>query len=172
MTTGLLIIDFQRGMFGAPHDGEAVLERAADLLNRARASGTSVFHVRHDGGQGDDLERGTPGWDIHPSVAPVAQEPVIDKDRCSAFHGTNLHEQLKAQGITRLVIAGMQTEYCIDTACRNANGLGYTIILASDAHTTFDMPELSAAQIISHHNRTLMLGGFVALKKAAEISFD
>ena len=68
-----------------PYNGEAVLNRVAGLLDRARASGIPVFHVRHDGGSGDDLERGTPGWEIHPAVAPKDGEPIIDKDRCSAF---------------------------------------------------------------------------------------
>ncbi len=85
--TALLVIDLQRGMFAAttPYDGEAVLNRVAGLLDRARASGIPVLHVRHDGGSGDDLERGTPGWEIHPAVAPKDGEPIIDKDRCSAF---------------------------------------------------------------------------------------
>jgi nicotinamidase-related amidase len=174
MATGLLVIDLQRGMFGAggaPHDGEAVLSRVANLLEKARSRGIAVLHVRHDGGPGDDLERGTPGWDIHPAVAPQDGEPIIDKDRCSAFHGTDLHERLQARGITRLVIAGMQTEYCIDTNCRAAHGLGYAVSLVGDAHTTFDSPALSAEQIVAHHNLTLRNGGFVKLVDAAAVEF-
>lgn len=172
MTTALLVIDLQRGMFAAaPYDGEAVLTRVAGLLERARASGAPVLHVRHDGGSGDDLERGTPGWNIHPAVAPAGSEPIIDKDRCSAFHGTDLHGKLQALGIERLVIAGMQTEYCIDTNCRDAHGLGYRVTLVNDAHTTFDNSTLSAEQIIAHHNLTLRNGGFVNLIEAAAVEF-
>jgi nicotinamidase-related amidase len=100
MTTGLLVIDLQRGMFPAdqpPHDGEAVLGRVSGLLAQARAKAIPVLHVQHDGGAGDPLERRTPGWEIHPAVAPKAGEPVIEKSRCSAFHGTDLHEQLQAR---------------------------------------------------------------------------
>jgi len=46
MTTALIIIDMQQGMFTdvvAPHRGEAVIERCAELLSRARAAGTPVF---------------------------------------------------------------------------------------------------------------------------------
>jgi nicotinamidase-related amidase len=172
MATGLLVIDLQRGMFGAsPHDGEALLSRVAQLLERARSRGIDVLHVRHDGGPGDDLERNTPGWDIHPAVAPQGDEPIIDKDRCSAFDATDLHEKLQARGITRLVIAGMQTDYCIDTNCRAAHGLGYAVSLVSDAHTTFDNPVLSADQIVAHHNLTLRNGGFVTLVEAAAVEF-
>src|SRR3546814_7764060 len=100
MATGLLVIDLQRGMFGPggpPYEGEAVLSRIAGLLGRARERGAAVLHVRHNGGPGDDLERHAPGWEIHPAVAPLDGEPVIDKDSCSAFHGTDLHERLQAR---------------------------------------------------------------------------
>ncbi|MBZ6076473.1 cysteine hydrolase family protein [Microvirga puerhi] len=174
MTTALLVIDLQRGNFGLtdkPYAGDAVLSRSADLLVRARARGIPIFHVRHDGGAGDPLERGTPGWDIDSAVAPQDREPIIDKDRCSAFVGTDLHERLHSQSIDRLVIAGMQTEYCIDTTCRAARDLGYAVTLVSDGHTTFDTPELSGAQIVAHHNLTLQRGGFVDLFEAAQIIF-
>ena len=173
MTTGLLVIDLQRGMFmdaAKPHDGDGVLSRVASLLQRARRSGAPVLHVQHDGGPGDPLGKAGPGFEIHPDVAPQPGEPVIEKSVCSAFPGTVLDAQLKRLGITRLVIAGMQTEYCIDTNCRVAFDRGYKVVLAKDAHTTFDTPALSAAQIIDHHNRVLG-GSFVELTAAGDIKF-
>ena len=173
MTTGLLVIDLQRGMFMSeqePHDGAGVLARATSLLARARARGAPVLHVQHDGGPGDLLGKPAIGWEIHPDVAPLQGEPVIGKTRCSAFPGTELDAHLKRLGITRLVIAGMQTEYCIDTNCRAAADLGYKVVLAKDGHTTFDTPVLPVAQIIAHHNRTLA-GSFVELAAADDIAF-
>ena len=104
MTTGLLVIDLQRGMFmdaEKPHDGDGVLSRVASLLERARRSGAPVLHVQHDGGPGDILGRPGPGWEIHPDVAPRSDEPVIGKTRCSAFPGTELDGQLKRLGCRR-----------------------------------------------------------------------
>ena len=173
MSTGLLVIDLQRGMFMSaerPYDGEGVLARVSALLERARGRGAPVLHVQHDGGPGDLLGKPEPGWEIHPDVAPRPDEPVIGKTRCSAFAGTELNAHLRRRGITRLVIAGMQTEYCIDTNCRAAFDLGYKVVLAEDGHTTFDTPVLSAAQIIAHHNRTLD-GSFVELAAAGDITF-
>jgi len=173
MTTALVIIDMQQGMFTdavAPHQGEDVLRRCADLLKRARSAGTPVFHVQHDGGEGDPLHKGTPGFPHHPDVAPKPGEPVIVKQNISAFHGTDFHEQLRKNGIDRLVIAGMQSDYCVDTACRAAKGLGYRIVLANDAHTTFDNKILPAERIVAHHNATLD-GAFVELVKSADIKF-
>ncbi len=171
MTTGLLIIDLQRGMFSEaaqPHQGDGVLDRAAGLLRQARARGVPIFHVQHDGGPGDILGKPSAGWEIHPAVQPVAGEPVIGKTVCSAFQGTDLHDRLRARGVDRLIVAGMQTEFCVDTTCRAAFALGYRVVLVGDAHTTFDTPVLTAAQIIAHHNRTLA-GSFVELAAAGDV---
>jgi nicotinamidase-related amidase len=175
MTTALLIIDLQRGMFEAgdtPHEGEAVLSRVARLAERARAEGVPVLHVRHAGDAGDALEKGTPGFEIHPQVAPKSGEPVITKTRCSAFFNTPLRDELARRGIDRLVVAGMQTEYCVDTSCRAAADLGYKVTLVRDGHSTFDNGVLPAEKIVAHHNRTLGGGGFAELAEAERVRFS
>src|SRR3546814_14282390 len=114
MATGLLVIDLQRGMFGPggpPYEGEAVLSRIAGLLGRARERGAAVLHVRHNGGPGDDLERHAPGWEIHPAVAPLDGQPVIDKDPCSAFHAPDLPDRLQARRLTPAVVPPLPTPY-------------------------------------------------------------
>ena len=158
MPTALLLVDIQNGLFTSPlepHQGDAVVGRIETLLEHARALGMPIFHVRHDGGAGSALAKGSPGWFHHPAVAPRGDEPVIEKRHSSAFHGTDLDAQLSRLGIDHLVIAGLQTEYCVDSACRTAAALGYHVTLVKDGHTTYDTPVLSAVQIIAHHNHTL-----------------
>jgi nicotinamidase-related amidase len=157
MATALLLIDIQQGLFdeGPIHRAEEVVRNAALLLERARQAGIPVIHVQHDGGKGDSLEKGTPGWDPHPAVAPRAGEHRIEKSHCSSFLNTGLDAKLKDLGITDLVVAGLQTDYCIDTACRVAHSLGYGVTLAEDAHSTFDTQLLTAPQIIAHTNAIL-----------------
>ncbi|HWA42098.1 MAG TPA: cysteine hydrolase family protein [Hypericibacter adhaerens] len=174
MTTALVVIDVQNGMFESdppPYRGDVVLSRIAGLLDRARAAGTPVFHVQHDGGPGDPLAKGTPGFDHHPMVAPRGGEPVIEKRRVNAFQDTDFHARLQQAGIDRLIIAGLQTEYCVDTACRVAVGLGYKVALVADAHSTFDSTELPAERIVAHHNNTLG-GGFVELVTSDKVAFQ
>ncbi len=173
--TGLLLVDLQGGMFESDGrkpvvDGIALLERIEALLGRARATGTPVFHVRHAGGQGDRLERNGAGWEIHPRLLPFAGEPVIDKDTPDSFRGTRLAEALSAQDVGRLVLAGLQTEYCIDTTCRSAFGRLYRVVLVADGHSTWDTADLTAAAIIAHHNRVLA-DWFATLRPAAAIDF-
>ena len=158
MPTALLLVDIQQGLFTPPlepYQGEAVVGRIASVLERARARRVPIFHVRHDGGAGSAFAKGCPGWFHHDGVAPRGDEPIIDKRHSSAFHDTDLHARLLKLGIDHLVIAGVQTEYCVDSACRTAVALGYHVTLVKDGHTTYDTPVLTAAQIIEHHNQTL-----------------
>jgi nicotinamidase-related amidase len=82
---------------------------------------------------------------------------------------------LDEAGVSRLIVTGAMTEYCIDTACRHATTLGFDVTLVGDAHTTIDNEVLKAEQIIAHHNRAL--DGFssgkhaVTVKPASEIAF-
>lgn len=169
----LLLIDIQQGMFGPEevcHEPERMLANASALLSRARAAGVPVFHVQHCEGPGAPLAHKSAGWQIRPEVAPRAGEPVTEKWACSSFYQTNLDQRLRAAGIGRLVIAGLQTEFCIDTACRVAQSLGYAVTLAGDAHSTFDNPVLKADPIIRHHNRVLS-GILASVRPAAEVMF-
>ena len=170
----LVIIDVQMGMFTVPgytlHDGEGTVARIAGLLKRARENGVPVFFVQHDGGKGDPFEQGTPGFPFRPELAPHDGESVTVKRHCNSFQNTDFDQTLKRADVDHLVVCGMQTEYCVDTAVRAAVERGYKITLVSDGHTTFDTKALSGADIVAHHNTTLN-GSFATLKKTEEIAF-
>lgn len=55
----------------------------------------------------------------------------------------------------RIVIAGIQSEICIDAICRRAYSLGYDVTLVRNGHSTYDSTVLSAFQIIKHHNKII-----------------
>jgi nicotinamidase-related amidase len=171
--TALLVIDVQKGMFAEEpvYRGTQLLEVLNDLIGRARAAGTPVIYVRHNGNRIEHpLHPDNPGWPIHPAIAPADGELIVDKREPDSFYETTLQQELEARGIKKLVISGIQTDLCVDTTCRRAYSLDYEITLASDAHSTWDAGELSAAQIVAHHNQ--MLGGwFVTPKPASEIAF-
>jgi nicotinamidase-related amidase len=168
--TALLIIDVQMVMFAENdpvYQGEALLAKLKSLLAKARAAGTPVIYVQHSE-KNSDLAEGSPGWQIHPAIAPLPGEPVVHKLHPDSFQGTTLQEELQKRGIKQLIIAGMQTEFCIDTTCRRAYSLGYEVTLVKDAHSTWDTKILKAPQIIDHHNQVLS-GWFVKLKTAEEV---
>jgi nicotinamidase-related amidase len=167
-TTALLIIDVQLGMFeesNPVYQSGELLATINDLITRARDADVPVIYVQHSGGDGHLLEPGSPGWPIHPAVAPAKGELVIHKRHPDSFQGTDLQRELGMRGIGHLVVAGIQTEYCVDTTCRRAYSLGYDVTLVQDAHSTWDTKYLKASQIIDHHNQVLG-GWFVTLEDA------
>ena len=168
----LMIIDVQKAMFAAepPHDGHAVVARIASLLERARAGGVPVFHVQHDGGPGDDFERGTPGFEICDAVAPRPGEPVFVKTTRSAFASTPLEQALRAEKIGHIIMTGMQTEYCVNTTLLGAVDRGFRITVVSDGHTTLDNEVLPAAKIIALHHRVWQ-PKMADLAPAAQVEF-
>ncbi|MDY6875692.1 MAG: isochorismatase family protein [Chloroflexota bacterium] len=96
---------------------------------------------------------------------------VIQKRHPDASQDTGLQREIESRGIKRLVITGIQTEYCVDTTCRRAYSLNYESTLAKDAHSTWDTDLLSAPQIIAHHNEVLG-GWFARLKETSEVRLD
>lgn len=171
--TALLIIDMQIGNFSEPdpvYEGNELLAKVKSLVAKARSTQIPIIYVQNNGGKGDPDECGTSGWEIHPTIQPAEGDVVIQKRTPDAFYETNLHHELKSRKIKKLIIVGLQTEYCIDTTCRRAFTLGYEVTLVKDGHSTWDSSLFTAEQIIAHHNNVLG-GWFVTLKSEREIGF-
>lgn len=171
--TAFLVVDTQVNMFNEEmtvFQGERILETIAALLARARAQDVTVIYLRNDGGPGEPDERGTHGWEIHQSVAPLASEFVIDKSSPDGFESTTLKDELEKRGIEQIVIAGMQTELCVFVTARRAAQLGYKVIVVEDGHTTFDFEEMTASEAIDKYNAELE--AIAIVMKAADIEFS
>lgn len=141
----LVLIDIQNDYFpggtmeldGAGQAGQV----AAGLLDRYRAAGLPVVHVRHE-----NLRPGstfflpdTRGAEIHPSNAPLPGEDVVLKHFPNAFRNTDLLELLRGFSATRLTVCGMMTHMCVDTSVRAAFDLGFAVRLAADACATREL---------------------------------
>jgi nicotinamidase-related amidase len=152
------------------HNHEQLLANLQLLLDGARASKTPVIYVQHCGPDGAPHAPGLPGWEIHPTIAPQPGELVVQKHTPDSFHKTTLRAELDALAIDTLILAGIQSDYCVDTTTRRAFSEGYTVELVADAHGTWGDGDLSAQQIIDHHNRVLG-NWFATVKPAAEVVF-
>ncbi|MCQ3973615.1 MAG: cysteine hydrolase [Anaerolineae bacterium] len=147
-------------VFGA----EALLRKMSYLIAKARAARAPVIYVRNNGGFND------PDLYIHPAVSPIAGEAIIQKHTPDAFFETGLRWELELRQVKRLIIMGLQTEFCIDATSHRAFALGYELILVKDGHSTFDTPEQSAVEIIARYNREW--GAFANLVEAKQVHFD
>jgi len=171
--SALLIIDMQQGLFhgpAAPFAADSILSNITLLITKARQSQVPVFFARHLGPDNSPFNEQSPLTRLIPELQVSPQSDIVFTKRYpSCFRDTGLQLQLRQRGIKQLVIAGMKTEFCVDTTCRAAPELGFNVALISDAHTTVDNPHLSAERIIGHHNQTLA-GPFVTLATAADWS--
>jgi ureidoacrylate peracid hydrolase len=161
--TALVLVDCQVD-FGAP-DGamarrgadmtapQAALSKAVSLTDAARAAGVPVVFVRlvtrgeskiaREARQrrGDDepdlCVEGTRGADfIGPQ--PQACEAIVSKIHFSAFARTGLTEQLQAQGVDTLVLAGLTTECCIQSSAWDAFEYDFHVFIAGDACAAYE----------------------------------
>jgi nicotinamidase-related amidase len=156
MKTVLLVIDVQQGLIDdQPARKDEFLLNLSLLIDAAHKSGTEVVYVRHDGGEGDSLAYGAPGWQLERSLKPRADERIFDKCFSSAFRKTGLHEYLAEQGVNRLVVCGMQTEYCIDTSVKVAFEFDYEVVIPSGATTTYANPFLSGEKLVYYYERMI-----------------
>jgi nicotinamidase-related amidase len=173
--TAVVVIDVQVGMFSASdpvYQGDELLTRIGHLLAKARQAQIPVIYIQHSSQRkGHPLEQGTEGWQLHPSIAPLEGDTIMQKQMPDAFYQTDLHHYLGTHGIKKLIISGIQTDLCVDTTCRQACSLEYDVTLVTDAHSTWDRDLLTASQIIAHHNAVLS-DWFVTAKDEESIFFE
>ena len=172
MADALLIIDMQTGLYDGPQKPfarERVLATINQLIHRARNANAPIFVARHTGPEGSPIAAGSPLWQLwHGLDVDESRDHLFNKTRPSCFLRTDLAQQLNAAQVNELVIVGMKTQFCIDTTCRVAVELGYSVILPEDGHTCMDTPAIKAQAIIEHHNATLA-GAFVKRVRATDI---
>jgi ureidoacrylate peracid hydrolase len=85
---------------------------------------------------GIDVPRGS--WDaqVLDKIAPVEDEMIFRKTSSSVFISTNIDYVLRNLEVRSLIVAGMMTDQCVESAVRDACDLGYLVTLVTDACTT------------------------------------
>ncbi|XP_019198672.1 PREDICTED: probable inactive nicotinamidase At3g16190 [Ipomoea nil] len=176
--TALLIIDMQNDFIlpgGPMHVGgaQAIVPNVIKAVEVARNRGIPIIWVvrEHDpSGRDAELFRRhlySPGKPKPTSKGSVGAELVdglvikegdyrLVKTRFSAFFNTNLHSYLQSNGITSLVITGVQTPNCIRQTVFDAVAWNYqpvTVIVDATAAAT---PEIHTSNIFDMKNIGVM----------------
>jgi nicotinamidase/pyrazinamidase len=156
-TTALLVVDVQndfadpRGSLYV-RGGEEVVPLVNAEIERARSAGAAVFytqdwhpestpHFQKDGGIWPvHCVMETWGADFHPDlsvVGPVVRKGSNGEDGYSGFtmrdpqttetRPTQLADLLAEAGATKLVVAGLATDYCVKSTVLDARSHGYPI---------------------------------------------
>jgi nicotinamidase-related amidase len=178
MSTAFLIIDVQVALCSgqyATFESKRVIENINLVSKKARAANALIIFIQH-ASNGGALAMGSEGWQLADGLIVQSSDIVMGKTATDSFHKTPLQSLLEQHDITRLVVSGMQSDFCVDTTVRRALGLGYPVTLVSDGHTTLDNEILTAAQISAHHTVTLAniasFGPIVTPLTAEQIQFE
>ena len=77
-------------------------------------------------------------WDakVLDAITPAEDEIVLPKTSSSVFISTNIDYVLRNLGVRSMMIAGVLTDQCIDSAVRDACDLGYLVTVPIDACAT------------------------------------
>lgn len=140
--TALVVVDLQ-----ALTVGNAVAvplgplrERVADLLAGFREEGSTIAFAISTGTPPGRSAAGAGGrvWpdallELDEGLTVGSGELLVTRAALSAFAGTDLDEQLRARGVTQVVLVGLATTFGIESTARAAYDLGYNVVVAADA---------------------------------------
>ncbi len=142
--TALIVVDLQKGIVGLPtiHPIAGVIERACALTQAFRQHGLPVVLVNVAGGAPGRTEQPRrfatlpEGFtDLIPELNTRPTDILVTKHTWGAFAGTNLDNDLKARGVTQVVLAGVATGTGVESTARQAYEHGFHVTLALDAMT-------------------------------------
>ena len=157
----LLVVDVQQDFLPGGALGVAGGDEVVPVLNRylalAATRGLPVFASRdwhppehcsfhaHGGPWPPHCIAGTPGAELAPALELPSDTVVIDKartagaDAYSAFEGTDLAARLHSLGVTRLMVGGLATDYCVMNTVCDARRAGFEVLLLDDAIRAVDI---------------------------------
>ncbi len=156
-TTALIVVDMQNDFCPGGALGVAGGDLLAPALARAAEGAGTVVATRdrHPADHMSFTSRGGPwpphcvvgtaGAEFHPSVAGMRFDRVQDKssdpdiETYSGFDGTGLGDYLRDRGVTRVVIGGLATDYCVRATALAAIEEGFETTVLTDAIAAVDV---------------------------------
>lgn len=157
----LLIVDTQKLITNNKlYNFEIFVANVKELIKKARNNDIEVIYIRHDDGAGNSLTRGTDGFEICDEFKPANEEKIFDKTVNSPFQGTGLLDYLNAKGEKELIVAGLQTEYCIDATVKCGFEHGFRMIVPAYTNSTFDNEYMSAENSYKYYNEFMWNGRY------------
>jgi nicotinamidase-related amidase len=142
-------MDVQRGIVDRFPSADGYLAGLAGAISFARTTGVPVIYVAVGfragypevssrnksfsaiAGTGRFLDA-DPGAEIHPAVAPAADDVIVVKKRVSAFAGSDLDVVLRGLGADSLVLTGIATSGVVLSTVRQAADLDYRLTVLAD----------------------------------------
>jgi nicotinamidase-related amidase len=159
-STALVVIDLQKGIAAQPakpYAAQDVIRNAAALAQGFRRNGMPVFLVHVVTTKETMLMVESdeyfarpavlpPDWSaLVPELAQAESDIVIAKKQWGAFYGTDLELQLRRRGMETIVLAGIATDFGVESTARFAYEYGFQQIFAEDAMSSRSEEQHNAA---------------------------
>ena len=110
---------------------------------------------------GIGVPKGSPWAAVAAAVARRDDEIVIPKTSSNVFMSTNIDYVLRALEVEQLVICGLLTDQCVESAVRDACDLGYLVTVPEDACATMSRER--------HEQSLSMYGGYCRIVKSGDV---
>jgi nicotinamidase-related amidase len=142
--TALIVVDLQKGIINSPfiRPIATVIERTRALLHVFRQRDLPIVLVNVAGGAPGRTEQPRrystlpEGFsDLIPELDRQSSDIVVTKRTWGAFASTDLEAQLKANGVTQVVVTGVATGTGVEATARQAYEQGFNVTLPLDAMT-------------------------------------
>ena len=164
----LLVVDVQKGITDERlYAFDTFIDRITRLIDTARKNGTELVYFQHDDGPGTGFSIGDEAFEIAGQVTPEKEEKVYIKTINSCFGNKAFTEYMEQQEDKRLIIIGLQTNFCIDATVKSAFERGYRVIIPKGTNSTFDNEYMNGETTCRYYNEFMWPGRF-----AECISFD
>ena len=136
----LLVVDTQKGITDDRlYNFESLRTNIKRLIYEARNHHVEIIYIRHDDGPGTGISLGDDEFEIFEEFAPKGQERIFDKTVNSAFDdSTGLVKYLAEKKEKKIMVVGLQTNFCIDATIKSGFEHGYEMIVPENANSTFD----------------------------------
>ena len=85
---------------------------------------------------GIDVAHGSWDAEVVDEIAPGDDEMVFRKTSSNVFISTNIDYVLRNLGVRSLIVTGLMSDQCVESAVRDACDFGYLVTLVTDACTT------------------------------------
>jgi len=152
-STALLVIDMQADLLAVGGSrlqtvyGQPILECVESIVGLVRDAELPIIYAKFVKG---DLQTNAEHFHICESITPAGSDTVIARTDPNVFADPALHDLLQERGITQLLICGLYSTCCVNTAVLSGTELGYSIVVIKDGHGDFQTNRSEAIEVQAH----------------------
>ena len=152
----LLVVDVQKGIADEElYAYDTFMDRTVRLIDAARKNHVEVVFVQHDAGPDSGMTAGDEAFEIADRVKPLPGEKTFVKTINSCFGNRDFADYMAQQEDKRLMVIGLQTNWCIDCSVKSAFERGYEVIVPEEANSTFDNDYMTGEVTYRYYNEEI-----------------